>query len=455
MRSRLLKLGGAALLALGVAALAAGAVGRSAAPAAPPQPASVPFPSEARLLAEVDHVPPHVQTWYYFGLDGINENVPADVMARYADFIEDGDHGEFAARYKRAGGKRTAAYDDPVYIPYCSPPFKPPAGPCKQEFSTYIKDESGFFHGPDGARIHKYVEADKMYYEVVNPASPAARRAWREFTAVVKRRAPAIDFIYSDDSGGSLHFGDMSPKSSIFWEFNEAGVEVTNDDVFREAFVTYLSQSAMPLILNGGAPDNIPAYGGVYIALPFVYGNSHEGCFRDDAGAKSIEQGWLNEHQGLLSNTHMKKWGLCYMDGRPTNASRLYALASWWLSYDPQYSVAAPIQPAVKSSLLPEFNIVPRFPSRTIVANIAELRDAGGAFVREFGGCYEERIFVGRCATVVNPTNGPVAVPRLSMAYRRMLQLRGADMLAGGVTAWVPGRPPAALAPKTAVVLLQ
>jgi hypothetical protein len=247
----------------------------------------------------------------------------------------------------------------------------------------------------------------------------------------------------------------MSPKSSLFWEYNEAGVEITRDEDFQRAFIAYLSESALPLILNGGAPNNVPAYGGVYIRLPFVRGNSHEGCFRDDDGAKSIEQGWANEHEGLLSNTGMHRWGLCYMDGRPTNPSRLYALASWWLSYDPQWSVAAPIQQAVKSSLFPEFSIVPRFPSRTVVARVWELRDATGAYVREFGACYQERVLIGGCAAVVNPTTSVVAMPRLSAAYHRSLVLRGADVLAGGSTAWITAGPPPALAPKTAVVLLR
>jgi hypothetical protein len=450
-----LKVGGAALLALGIAAFAASVAERAPAPAATARAATVPFPPEARLLAEAARVPEHVQTLYYFGFDSINYDVPAGVMARYADFVEDGDHGEFAARFKAAGGRYALAYDDPVYVPYCVPPFKPPAGPCDQEFSHYIKDESGWFHGPDGARVHRYVPNDKKYYEAVNPASPAARRAWREFTAVVKRRAPAIDFIMSDDSGGTLRFGDNGPKSSLFWDFNEAGVEIQRDLDYRDAMIAYLSEAALPLIINGGDPNDTAAYGGAFVRLPFVRGNIHEACYRDDAGVRAFDRGWKYRSDAMLANIALRRWSFCYMDGPPRLERRLYALASWWLVYDPQWTVAAPIQHAAKSSLLPEYSIVPRFPSRTAVTHVEELQAPTGAFAREFGGCYQERRFIGGCATVVNPTTLPVAMPPLAGRYRHALELRGDDVLAGGTYAWVVRTPPAALPPTTAVVLLR
>jgi hypothetical protein len=415
-------------------------------------------PTETELRAEAARVPAHAQTWVYYGVNEINYRVPAEIMARYATFIEDGDHGIFAARFKAAGGRYTAAYVDPMYIPYCDPPFVPPAGRCGSEYSRYIKDESGWFHGPDGARVHRYVAGDHKYYEAVNPASPAARRAWREFTAVVKQRAPAIDFLYSDDSGGPLRFGDMSPTSSLFWDFNAGGVEIQSDEVFRDTWIAFLADSALPLIINGGDPYNLPAYGGAFVRQPFVRGNSHEGCFRYSGGVKTLKSGsltgsWTNESDALLSNTGMHRWGLCFMTGAATLASRLYAVASWWVTYDPDWSVAAPIDVA-PVSLLPEFSIVPRFPTRTAVSHVAELRTATGAYVREFAGCYQNRVFIGGCATVVNPTSNTVAIPPLTGTYHRSLELRGADVTTDGVAIWNPGRPNV-LGPGSAAVLVR
>jgi len=440
------------------AALAAVLVMFGAAPGIGAEPAEIIAarpPTEAQMRAEAARVPAHAQTWLYYGLDGVNEKVAPEAMARYADFIEDGDHGRFAARYKAAGGRYAAAYTDPSYVPYCDPPFTPPAGRCKWEYSRYVTDESGWFHGPDGARVHHYVPDDRSYQEAINPASPAARRAWREFTRVVKQRAPAIDFLYADDSGGPLHAGDMSPKSSQFYDYNEAGVEIQSDDVFRDAWIAYLAESALPLVLNGSDPNTaLAAYGGAYLRQPFIRGSSHEGCFRYEGGVKTLRgDSWTNEGDALLENARLHRWGICAMTGTPTAAKRLYALASWWMTYDPVWSIAAPIEAVPsQSSLLPEFSIVPRFPLRSAVVHVNALRTAGGAYAREFGACFQNRLLVGGCATVVNPTAKPVPMPALEAPYRRALVLTGGDVLHDGAAAWVAGIP-SALAPGTAAVL--
>lgn len=411
--------------------------------------------SEAVLRAEAAHVPAHVRTWYYYGLVGVNAKVPPEVMARYADFVEDGDHGEFAARFKRAGGRYAAGYDDPAYIPYCDPPFVPPAGPCKWEYAKYVTAESAWLHGRDGSRIRRYVAGDKQYQEALNPLSPAAHRAWREFTRDVARRAPALDFLFSDDSGGPLLAGDRSPTSAHFYDFNEAGAEIAGDVAFRDGWIAYLRESALPLILNGSDPvTGQPAYGGAFLRQPFVRGAVHEGCLRDEHGPKTDRRDkWRNDVDSLLANTKLQRWAICFMLGTPTPENRVYALASWWLAYDPQWSVAAPIDAVPgQSALLPEYGIVPRFPLRTASDAVAALHSESGAYVREFAGCYEHRTFVGGCAAVVNPAPHAVPFPRLAGTYRRTLALTSADVLHGGVATWTPGVPPA-LEPGTAVVV--
>ncbi|MDB5073652.1 MAG: hypothetical protein JWM87_4763 [Candidatus Eremiobacteraeota bacterium] len=413
-------------------------------------------PTAAEVAAESARVPLHVQTWLYYGLNGVNENVPPEVMARYADFVEDGDHGRFAARYKAAGGRYAAGYADPSYVPYCDPPFTPPAGRCKWEYSRYITDESGWFHGPDGSRVRRYVAGDRAYQEAVNPASPAAHRAWREFTRMVKARAPALDFLYSDDSGGPMLAGDMSPKSSQFYDFNEAGVEIRSNEAFRDAWIAYLAESALPLVLNGSDPDTArAAYGGAFLRQPFVRGSAHEGCFRYEGGVKTLRgDSWTNEGDAMLENARFHRWGLCFMTATPTVPKRMYAVASFWISYDPQWSLAVPVEAVPgQTSILPEFNIVPRFPLRTAVTHVSALRIDGGAFAREFGACFQGRRFIGACASVVNPSASTVPMPPLAASYRRTLVLSDGDAFHGSAS-WAPGVP-AALAPGTAAILVR
>jgi len=419
------------------------------------------FESAPAIAAPAEPVPqtgrPHVKTWYYYGLNDVNGDVPPDVMVRYADFVEDdGDKVAHATMFKRAGGTYAASYTDPAYVPYCFPPFIGTQQTCRGQVGKLIHDEGAWFHGPDGTRVRRFVDAHFGYQQAINPASPAARKAWRETTEAIERNGP-IDIFYADDTGGPLHANDMSPRSSEFYDFNAAGVEITSDTVFRDQWVAYLSYAVKPLVLNGYDPTTgMPSYGGAFLRPSFVWGASHEGCFRrPDGTVKSEGHGdWILESNSLLANTAMRKYAMCFMLGTPRPETRVYALASWWLTYDPQWSVAAPIDPVPhETALLPEYSIVPASP-RTTARDVRELRSASGAFVREFRACYQDGRLAGACAAVVNPTAHEVAMPRLGTPYARSLLLNADDVLHGGRATWVRGVA-ATIAPASAAVLAQ
>ncbi len=399
--------------------------------------------------------PPRVKTWYYYGLNGVDADVAPGVMVRYAEFVEDdGDKVEHATKFKLAGGKYAVSYTDPAYVPYCFPPFRGTQQTCRGQVGKLIHDEGAWFHGPDGTRVRRFVDAQFGYQQAINPESPAARKAWRETTEAILRNGP-IDLFYADDSGGPLRAGNMSPTSSEFYDFNAAGVEITSDTVFRDQWIAYLSFAAKPLIINGNDPtDGLPSYGGAFLRPAFVWGAAHEGCFRRGNGPVTSEGhgDWVMESNSLLANTALHKYAICFMLGTPKPDARLYALASWWLTYDAQWSVAAPIDPVPnESALLPEYTIAPAYP-RATVRDVRELRSPSGAYVREFRGCYEDGRLVGACAAVVNPTAHDVALPSLSARYTRSLQLNADDVLHGGRASWVEGVP-ARIAPASAAIL--
>lgn len=398
--------------------------------------------------------PTRVKTWYYFGLNGVNEDVPASVMATYADYVEDdGSSAEHAQAFKSAGGRFAGAYTDPAYVPYCRPPFAPPAGKCDGPFGN--AGEGAWFHGRDGTRVRRYVDAHFQYQEALNPLSPEARRAWHAMTAALLAKAPSLDFFFADDAGGPLHTRDMSPQSSEFYDFDDAGVEITSDAVFRDAWIAYLGQAVRPLVVNGyDSGTGLPSYGGAFLRPSFVWGEVHEGCFRNSGGLKTERRdGWPAEQAGLLANTALHKIAVCFMMGTPTVSSRLYALASWWLSYDPQWSVMAPIDPIPGgSALLPETELVPAYPVRTARSSADELRDASGVYVREFRRCYLRGVPAGPCAAFVNPSFRVLDMPHAAARYRHALVLDDRDLLRGGRVAWT-GPVPAVLPATSAVVL--
>ena len=400
--------------------------------------------NDADAAAAAGIGPPRVRTWLYYGLNGVNADVPAPIMARYADYAEDdGYKAEHVKAFKAAGGRFAVAYSDPAYVPYCYPPFAPPAGRCDGPIGAFARDESAWFHGRDGTRVRRNLGEHFHYQEALNPASPAARRAWRAWTEALVQQAPWLDLLFADDSGGPLHRGDMSPKSSEFYDFNDAGVEITNDAVFRDVWPEYLASAARPVVINGNDPDTgLPSYGGAYLRSPRILGTVFEGCLRGGGGIKTDRHDeWRHDVDGLLAHTALRKLAICFMMGTPTLENRLYTLASWWAAYDPQWSVAAPIDAVPgQSALLPEFDIVPTHPVRT-VARVRDLRAESGAYVREFAACYQNSRPIGPCAAVVNPSGGAVALPRLALRYGRTLALGGGDILHGGRAAWNAGVP--------------
>jgi hypothetical protein len=144
------------------------------------------------------------------------------------------------------------------------------------------------------------------------------------------------------------------------------------------------------------------------------------------------------------------------MNGPPTPANRLYALASWWLTYDPNYSVVAPIAPAADgTSLFPEYDIVPLGPKTSAAGGRVRTLRRDGVYVREFAQCFQNGMAIGACAAVVNPTSSPRAVPSLSGGYTRALTLNDASSVSGGRALWRLHATLGALGPVQALILKQ
>jgi hypothetical protein len=432
---------------------AVAALARLVALAAPLVALASPGPGFAAPLA-----PRHVLTWYYDGLNDVNAGVSAAAMARYADFAEDDglNDGVRLEAFKRAGGRFAVSYTDPAYTPYCYPPFSRPAGRCEGPVGRLLaNDEDAFFHGRDGTRVRRYMNPHLQYQEALNPKSAAARRAWRTTGEQIVRNAPSIDFFMADDAGGPLHAHDMSPKSAEFYNFNDAGTEIQSDEEFRDAWIGYITAAPRPLILNGyDAGTGLPSYGGAFLRAPGVLGEVHESCFRAPEGINTdAGDRWRFNADSLLANTAMQRYAVCFMMGRPTPATRAYALASWWITYDPRWSVAAPIDPiAGRSALLPELDLVPRLPLRSAAEHVSVLRTGAGAYVREFAACYDAGVRGGPCAAVVNPTVREIPLPQFAQRYGHALVLDDADVLSGGRARWT-GPVPASLTPQSAILL--
>src|SRR5947209_12656118 len=110
--------------------------------------------------------PAHVRSFAYFGLNDVNADVPAAYMASHVDVVEDdGFTAQHAEAFKRAGGKIALAYTDPTLVPYCAPPFRPPAGVCEGPIGNLVAtDESAWFHDARGERVRRRYEDPHFQY---------------------------------------------------------------------------------------------------------------------------------------------------------------------------------------------------------------------------------------------------------------------------------------------------
>jgi hypothetical protein len=411
------------------------------------------------LPAAASAAPKHVLTFAYyhqsFGSVAVNAKLTPQYMAQRVDFIETSgfDNANLNA-FKAAGGRYGTTYIDPTFVPYCVPPFVPTAGACAGQIGNLNPAESAWFHDSSGARINRADSYTKQYQEFLNPGSPAARRAIVAWMNGYLQKSPRLDFFFSDDSGSTFTGPKGTSASGAFYGFNAAGVEVRDDKGWIAAENAMFSATPRKLIINGGDLFR-PAYNGVFLKNPNVAGANHEGCFSSAYYRGRVDDSnglWQQTADGLLADLPFKKFSLCMMNGAPTAASRLYAMASWWLTYDPRYSVAAPIAPdAAGSTIFPEFDIVPLQPSATAASSVSKLA-RGSVYVREFANCYQAGTPIGACATIVNPSQSQQSLPRLRRQYKRELVLDDASAASGGRAYWRPSNT-GTLGPVSALIL--
>ncbi|MBV8298089.1 MAG: hypothetical protein JO083_00820 [Candidatus Eremiobacteraeota bacterium] len=403
-------------------------------------------------------VPTHVTTYYYYGINGTNASIPASWMAAHADYVEDdGDQVAHASAFKAAGGKYAVSYTDPAYVPYCFAPFSGPQATCQGQVGKLVTDESAWFHGSDGTRTRRYVDAHFGYQEVLNPASAAAQDAYRKTTQAILANGP-IDYFFADDAGGVYIGSDGTEMTGWFWGFNAPGTEITTDADFIVANKKMLAAAAKPVVLNGSTPYTmLPSYNGAWLDSPNVMAQNFEGCFSDDNGAVAGPHNnrWVYQSNALLATYAHRTNAVCMMYANPTPANRVYEMASWWITYDERYSIAAPYTSyPLKDgfTVVPEYDVVPRQPLTSPSGDVSSMRSASGAYVREFAACYQAGAPLGPCAAVVNASSSTESMPILSGRYTSSLVLDDASEYTGGKANWT-GTIPTSLAPQTALVL--
>jgi len=426
----------------------------------PPAPAT-PSPAPTATPVPAGGVPAHVKTYYYYGINGVNAGIPPAWMAAHADYVEDdaANDTSLLKAFKAAGGKYTVSYSDPAFSVYCAPPFTPPAGSCRGPMGSLVSgDESAWLHAADGTRVHKFYSDHFQYQEAMNPRSASVQNAYRNSTGGWASAMPNLDYIFADDSGGTLTGGDGTQLTGLLYNFSGAATEIASDDAFVSAEKQIFAAAARPVFINGATPYTMmPSYDGAFLSAPNVAGQNFEGCYGDYSGlitdSSSSGPRWSNISNALIAVNRYNSTALCMNVWAATPSNRIYYLASWWMAFDPVHSVIVPQAPTSDGyTVLPEYDIVPMQPRTTATSTIASLRASSGAYVREFGACYQAGAAIGPCAAVVNPSSAAVAMPALAGKYTSALALDDRSSYTGGKASWT-GAVPASLSANSAVVL--
>jgi hypothetical protein len=354
-------------------------------------------------------------------------------MAAWADFAETGGNTN-AAAFHSAGGKYAVAYTNPNYY-YVSPTYTAPGD----------YPESAFGHGSTGARSQRPQGTGVEYY--LNPNTAASQNGWASIVASIAAGG-SFDYIYGDGVSDSL--------ATSVYRIAPTPVEITTDAQYINGMKQLISMSSLPVIINGYNNGN-PVKEEEYVGSSKVAAVLGESCFTDRTQVWT-DQHWLDMANGLLYTTQRGYLAVCGGRGEEadTRPTRIYWLASWWLTYDPNYSVALELMSSDSNPVyvFAEEQLVPTNPLQTASA-IASLKTSTGAYVRQFGSCYYDKVAWGACAAIVNPSStASAAMPSLASAYHHSLALDANNLYTGG-QASLSASVPASLGPGQAVVLFQ
>lgn len=359
----------------------------------------------------------HVKTWAYWGQPTEPAGVNASYIAAHVTFLEaDPTH---VAQFHNAGGTYGVKYTDPSRVI-----------PARHE-DLWNVPESGWFHDSGGRRIYTNFPGYGTQ-NMLNPEMAVTRNAWIALTKQIAASAP-YNYVEADNTYYDL--------VGAFYQFSSWGVEAGSQTAYDNGISQLLDSSAVRPIVNGLSNEDggLGNVSGTTLFLPHSAGGiNNEGCLQATY-VKSVPQ-WEFDANTILYTAAQHKWSVCWPQSTQTSDAhheRLFFLGSWWLTYDPTYSVAFP-QFASHSGLFvfPEYAIVPLDPIQTAASHVAELRTSGGVYVREFARCYQTGTAIGPCAAFVNPSTTALARPARAAAYKNAVVLDANNAYDGGQVHW-------------------
>lgn len=367
----------------------------------------------------------HILTADYLGTPWGTTSVAYGTAAQYLTWTETGPANSTAIR---AAGIKTMMYTDPNHV--------------QADDEMYNGNQSTFAQTCGGTDITTTFDGITQY--LMNAESPAL---WSLYASVIKSESSGstYDAVFEDNAGVPEANGITTMPCDYSDSAWIAGEESLSAASPYKVWFNGLSG------LNGESPSlTVPM-----ASASNVDGGVFEHCYSDEGTPEQI--GWLWQ---AIENTELEVNAenggfLCLagdQDSASTNAAaRIYALASFLLTYNPQTNILWE-QYATPSGLhvMPESGLVALNPTTAAPSSIGGLATASGVYGRQYGDCYLDGNFVGPCAIAVNSSVSSETFPYPQ--YTHTLTVSGAGVLDGGTVSTHGPAAPTSMASGSAVI---
>lgn len=311
----------------------------------------------------------------------------------------------------------------------------------------YNTDETTFAHDCNGNRVIDTYNGTVTQY-VMEIGGSSMQTLFANYLGRITSQAH-FDAIYEDDAG---------PLSELVYTPFTAMPCNYSDAAWITAGQAVNQVPTIPVIFNG-----LGALNGQNVSLSIgllgstnTIGANFEHCYSDSGQPKMMGWDWQTIENSEIQTVARNKIFECQLrDSIPAASStdaRLYALASFLLTYNPASSILWE-EYATASGLHvePESQLVVLDPVQSAPPSITGLLQAGGNFGRQYGQCYLAGKFVGPCAVVVN-ADGQSAHTFPFPQYAHTLVLSGGGVLDGGTVSTNGPAPPLVLGAGEAVI---
>ena len=369
-----------------------------AAPTPPPAAVATPTPGPISMT--------HVMTADYLGGYYGTHSIAWSAAAPYLNWAST---NQVDANAISAAGIKTMYYTNPNRTQSNDP--------------MYTTDETTFAHDCNGNRITDVFGTTTQYVMNVNSSS---LYSLYQSKVLASTSGAHFDAVFEDDAGTLSSYGFTTLPCNY------------TDSQWLTGNAALNAAAPFPVIFNGLSSLNGHgvSQSTQLLSAANTIGGNFEHCYSDDTAPKQTSWMWVATENTELQTAAAHKTFECQLRDTSAAASntdpRLYAMASFLLTYDPSTSVIwEGFATTSGFHVMPENQLVVENPVQATPGDISGLQTSSGVYGRQYQDCYIAGNFVGPCAIAVNPDpNAQHAFPYPQ--YTHSLVISGSGIMDGG-----------------------